>query len=49
HSAGLQLHVRWIPFPTRQTVRCDLRHWRQGHPVWQTCRHLQILAHVEGQ
>lgn len=49
YSAGLQLYVRWIPLPTRQTVRRHLRHRRQGHTVWQTCGHLQILAHVEGQ
>lgn len=49
YSAGLQLHVRWIPLPTRQTVRHQLWHGRQSHPVWQTCGHLQVLAHVEGQ
>ena len=34
---------------TGQALRCLLRHWRQGNPVWETRGHLQVLAHVEGE
>ena len=46
---GLQLHVRRLPVPARQTVRRHIRHGRQGHPVWTARRYLQVLAHVEGK
>lgn len=48
-TAGLQLHVRRLPLPAGQAVRRGLRHGRQGHPVRPPRRHLQVLAHVEGQ
>ena len=32
----LQLHVCRLPVPTRQTVRCHLRHRGQSNPVWPT-------------
>lgn len=47
--ARLQLHVRWLPVPARQTVWCHVRHGRQGHSVWTPRGHLQVLAYVEGK
>ncbi len=45
----LQPDVRRLPVPAGQAVRRALRHRRQGHPVRQAQRHLQVLAAVEGQ
>ena len=45
----LQLYVRGLPLPARQTIRCCIWHRWQGHSVWTACWHFQVLAHVESK
>lgn len=45
----LQSNVRRVSVHDRQAVRHQLRHWRQGDPVWAPQRHLQALAAVARQ